>query len=71
MISFTTTKVDKDQKEVIIAKIRYNANSGKLTLEDVSELEMFTRNILSNLGFSNQEIVSEIEKRFPQYFESA
>jgi hypothetical protein len=61
MISFSVKKEGNENKELIIVKIRYSDKRGKLALDEVSELETLTKNILSNLGYSNQEIAEKTE----------
>src|SRR5512138_2344167 len=56
MISFTLKKVGKENQVAIVVKIQYSGNTGILTLEEVNELELLTKDILSNLGYSKQEI---------------
>ena len=66
-ISFALTEAGAEKKKVISVKIRYNTNSGVLTFDEVNELEVIARDILSNLGFSKQEIVEKVESIIAQF----
>jgi hypothetical protein len=65
-ISFQLTKEGKEQQDVVSVKIRYSSNIGKLVSYETIELETVVRNILANLGYSNQEIVEKVESTVSQ-----
>ena len=65
-ISFSITETENGQNKIVIAKIHYSTNFGVLTLDEVNELEIITRNTLTNLGFSNQEIAEKLERKLSQ-----
>lgn len=66
-VSFALTEAGPEQKKVISVKIRYNTNSGVLTFDELNELEVITKDILSNLGFSKQEIGQKLESIITQF----
>jgi len=61
LVSFSIYKNDK-QEEVIVVKIRYTNNTGKLILDEVSELQYLIRDILVDFGYSKQEIDKKMKE---------
>ncbi len=65
-ISFSREKTGKENKDIVIVKIRYSKNIGKLVLKEVSQLETLVKEILLNLGYSKQEISERLERVMTQ-----
>jgi len=61
MISFSLQKIGKENQEIIMVKIRYSNRIGILVREEIRELEILTKNILSELGYSKQGIAEKLE----------
>ena len=61
IISFSRAKAGNDNYDVILVNIRHNTDAGIITLKEIDELEIITRSILANLGYSNQEIAEKVK----------
>ena len=60
MISFSQSKVGNGNHDIILVNVRHNENTGMITLKEIDEFEIVTRSILTNLGYSNQEIAEKV-----------
>ena len=56
LISFSINNEGKQSVKVINVKIRYTNNIGKLTLDEADELEKLILGVLTDMGYSRQEI---------------
>jgi hypothetical protein len=66
MVSFSLEKTGKENKDIIIVKISYSKKTGKLLPREVSQLEPLMKEILSDLGYSKQEVVERLERVMTQ-----
>jgi hypothetical protein len=60
LATFSRTKVGKNNYDVVLVNVRHNDNTGIITLNELGELESVARNILANLGYSNEVISNKI-----------
>jgi hypothetical protein len=65
-ISFSCSKADNRNHDVILVQIRHKTATGMITPKEINELEIVTRNILSNLKYSKQEIAEKVEHAIAQ-----
>jgi hypothetical protein len=61
VITFTRKEVDKHKSGVFFVTMRHKDQAGVVTLKEISELEIVAKNLLKNLGYSNQEIGEKVK----------
>lgn len=60
LVTFSRTKAGKNNYDIILVNVRHNDNTGIMTLNELNELEIVARNILANLGYSNEAISNKV-----------
>jgi hypothetical protein len=66
MISFSRSIVGNRNDEVILVNISHKTDTGMITLQEITEFETVTRNILANIGYSKQKISDKVEQIMAQ-----
>ncbi len=66
LVTFSQAKVGKNNYDIVLVNVRHNDNTGIITLNEIDELEVVVRNILANLGYSNEEISNKVNAKLNQ-----
>ncbi|MBC7877235.1 MAG: hypothetical protein H7Y59_08710 [Anaerolineales bacterium] len=62
LVTFSRTKIGKNNYDIVLVNVRHKDNTGIITLKELDELEAVVRNILANLGYSNEEISNKVNR---------
>jgi hypothetical protein len=60
LITFARKEVGKNKLGVVFVTARHIDQTGVITLNEINELEVVTKSLLKNLGYSNQEIAEKV-----------